>query len=592
MRRAHRLAFVLAAGLLGQAGMQAQPSPILQAMQDEMKRAMEGLRLANEPAPYYIAYVIEDVESSRIATKLGSIVSDGSFKSRMLRVDVRVGDYRFDSSRFRMLDRDPGMLASYGSYGLSAPLDDDDSVMRRQIWLATDGAYKRAVQMLSRKKATAQSRTVDSDEPPDFSRETPTQRVMPAAAPATPARGWLEDLRKASAVFASFPDIHNSDVTLQQSHGMRYFVTSEGSKVVEPTGQASISISASTQADDGMPLRDAYSAVGRNLADLGAPGDMVARASDVARRLLAARSAPVGEDFTGPVLIEGQAAPALFAQTFVPNFLSLRAAEADGMLAGISRPGASTFLTRIGSRVMPEPFSVKDTPSLQTLGQTSVPGSYAVDEEGVPAKDVTLVQDGKLLTLLTSRTPQKGLLQSNGHGRYAGAMPGVFQLESSRAVPVGELKAKYLQMLKEQNRPYGYIVRAVANVSDLIMGGVDEDLISLISGMMPGSGGTTAGVLVMQAVKVLADGTERPVRGVNIANVQPTVFRSILEASRERTLYNYRGTPTGVSGATPMSASPPLVSVIAPDVIFEELEIQRNRDTRQKPPAVPPPGRK
>ena len=34
--------------------------------------------------------------------------------------------------------------------------------------------------------------------------------------------------------------------------------------------------------------------------------------------------------------------------------------------------------------------------------------------EGVPAKDVSLVENGKLITLLTSRTPQRKLLQSNG----------------------------------------------------------------------------------------------------------------------------------------------------------------------------------
>ena len=40
------------------------------------------------------------------------------------------------------------------------------------------------------------------------------------------------------------------------------------------------------------------------------------------------------------------------------------------------------------------------------FGGRPVPGAYVVDDEGVPAKDVTLVENGRLLTLLTGRTPQ------------------------------------------------------------------------------------------------------------------------------------------------------------------------------------------
>ena len=88
-----------------------QLHPILQAMQDEMKRAMDGLRLKNEPPPYYIAYAIEDTASMRLLTKLGAVVTDTPVRGRIFRVEVRVGDYTFDSSRFLGgFDSDPGIL--------------------------------------------------------------------------------------------------------------------------------------------------------------------------------------------------------------------------------------------------------------------------------------------------------------------------------------------------------------------------------------------------------------------------------------------------------------------------------------------------
>jgi predicted Zn-dependent protease len=294
------------------------------------------------------------------------------------------------------------------------PVDDDYYVMRRQIWLATDVAYKRALQALSKKKATAQSRAAEPDPIPDFSRETPAETLLPAAAAGPPARAWSEDARKISAVFLGYPDIDSSEVSLSDSQGTRYYVNSEGFKVVEPIGLATLRVVADTQAPDGMALRDFFTASARSVKDLPPVADIVARTKELAGGLVALRSVPVGEDFTGPVLVEGQASPVLLSQTLVPLVLSSRAPEIDGMPAGAaSRFPVSPFLTRIGSRVLPEGFSISDTPSVERFGDVVLPASYRVDDEGVRAKDVTLVQHGKLLTLLTSRTPQKGLLQSN-----------------------------------------------------------------------------------------------------------------------------------------------------------------------------------
>ena len=176
----------------------------------------------------------------------------------------------------------------------------------------------------------------------------------------------------------------------------------------------------------------------------------------------------------------------------------------------------------------------------------------------MPAKDVALVEKGRLLTLLTGRTPQRNLPQSNGHGRSGSVQPGVFQVQSAQAVPASELKAKYLELLKVQDKPFGYIVRAVAAPGDIATAG-------------PG------GPVLMEVLKVTPDGKEEPVRGLRFGAVPSTVFRDILEASQERTLYNYR-----LDALTS-------ASVIVPNLIFEELEIQRTRDILQKPPVVPSP---
>jgi hypothetical protein len=70
-------------------------------MKDELARSMSGLRVPGQPAPYFIAYTIEDVATARINATLGALVGDHSNRARMVRVDVRVGDdARDDFERF------------------------------------------------------------------------------------------------------------------------------------------------------------------------------------------------------------------------------------------------------------------------------------------------------------------------------------------------------------------------------------------------------------------------------------------------------------------------------------------------------------
>jgi hypothetical protein len=74
---------------------------------------------------------------------------------------------------------------------------------------------------------------------------------------------------------------------------------------------------------------------------------------------------------------------------------------------------------------------------------------------------VRLVENGRLLMLLTNRTPQRNLPTSNGHARGNGPQAGVVQVRSTRAVPAAEMKTKYLELLRIQDKEFGYIVRSI-----------------------------------------------------------------------------------------------------------------------------------
>lgn len=532
---------------------QAQESPILAAMRDELTRSMSALRLTGEPAPYYIDYTVEDASTLRVTARLGALLDDTIGRGRTLQVDVRVGDYAFDSSRFVVQNR-PG-----GGGSAVAPLDDDYDVMRRHIWLATDAAYTRAVGVFARKKAAFQNRA-GVDAIPDLSREAPVETVR-AAGTATPdRRGWADRTQQLSAMFASRPDIVSSDVSATEMRGTRYYINSEGFTAIVPIQLAQLRVTAEAQADDGMTVRDGFSLVEHRLEDLPPMSTLAARTRDVADRVAIQRTAPVGEEFTGPVLLEGQASGEFVAQTLAPLMLARRPPDGENQRLAQAQGQGTPFLRRIGLRVLSDAFSVSDTPSLMQYDGRPVPGAYVVDDEGIRAKDVSLVEKGRLVTLLTGRIPLKNIPQSNGHGR-AGVQAGVFQVQSALAVPASELKAKYLDLLKTLDTPFGYIVRGIANPNEIPVGG--------------GPGGP----VILQAFKVTPDGQEQPVRGLRFASVAPSAFRDLVEASQERTLYTYRASNTDA------------VSVIAPSLLFEELEIQTVSDVLQKPPIVPPPVR-
>jgi hypothetical protein len=165
----------------------------------------------------------------------------------------------------------------------------------------------------------------------------------------------------------------------------------------------------------------------------------------------------------------------------------------------------------------------------------------------------------------------------------------VVQVSSATAVPYTQLKESYLKLLKEQGRPFGYIVHSMAQPAALVGSVADiSELLALLTGGSSGAGGAT-GPLIPQIVKVTQDGAEQVVRGMRFGALVPNAFREVLGASQERELLTYRGTSTVAAAPGTLGARQVPVSVIAPSFIVDDLEIQRTRDTAQKPPVVPSP---
>src|SRR5215471_6315415 len=136
---------------LGQqrSALSASADPLLQAMREELQRSKAQLKMENVPAPYYIEYHLWDVDQYDAEAAFGALRQDQRNHARSIRVVVRVGDYKQDSY-------------GPGNAGVNiAPIDDNPLALRRQLWLATDQAFKAATEALAAKKAALREYSAD-----------------------------------------------------------------------------------------------------------------------------------------------------------------------------------------------------------------------------------------------------------------------------------------------------------------------------------------------------------------------------------------------------------------------------------------------
>ena len=148
MRPAGKLcAAALAAYAVAAAAAATDDDPLLRAMRDELARS-RAIHVAGLEPPYFISYSVDDGSSLTVMATLGGILSHHSSRFRLPEIEVRVGDYKFDNTNFA------GGFMFGSRYDVSRfPLENDYGVLRRYLWLATDSAYKGAVEAIARKRA-------------------------------------------------------------------------------------------------------------------------------------------------------------------------------------------------------------------------------------------------------------------------------------------------------------------------------------------------------------------------------------------------------------------------------------------------------
>jgi predicted Zn-dependent protease len=514
----------------------AASDPILRALQAELTRSKAQLKMDNVDSPFYIEYRVFDVEQFDASAAFGALRDQNRTRLRLLRAVVRLGDYKLDSF----------FNAGQGISDI-LPLDNDELAIRHQVWLATDQAYKRASEAFSNKKA--QLKQLNIDQPvDDFAKAEPVVSIGPTTKLEVDPAKWTKMLESATSVYRSDTQIQTFMASLNFTVLSQYFVNTEGTVTRRGSAHYQILLSASEQAPDGMRLERAPQFTANHIEELPTPDEFQKDAVKLVEDMKTLREAPVvEEEYRGPVLFSNDAATDMFFDLVVPNVLGRRPAP--------GRPARTVgaFASSWKARVLPDFISVVDDPTVDTFAGHGLGGSYKVDDEGVPAAPVTVVDKGTLVNYLIGRVPIRDFPVSNGHGRASGngntaPAPGNLFFRPAKTSTREELKKQLLDECRTRGLKYGYFVDTLGpRLSPRMLYRVWTD-----------------------------DGHEELVRGAVFNELDIRALRSDLVAAGDDPLVSNR---TGL----------PFMTIVSPSVLFDDVEVKRADNTKEKLPDYPAP---
>ena len=515
----------------------AKGDALLESLLAELDRSKAQLKMDQVQAPYYIEYRVNDLDEYTAEAAFGSIRESERRRLRLLRVVVRIGDYKQDS----FYNQGTGSATIL-------PLDDDPIALRRQIWLLTDEAYKSAADAYAEKLAALKQFSADPSPVDDFAHAPVVSSVGQVAGLKVDQKQWEKTLEELTSLYRKYPEVQSVTASARFTAVNDYFVNSEGSIVRQGRTTATLTLNGSTQASDGMRLSRNPIWTEARPEDLPAQDALLHEATAMLDSLKALREAPIAEEsYRGPVLFAPDAADDVVAGLIGGNLL--------GRKPQLGRPNRTTgaFATSYKTRVLPRFVNVVDDPTLKEFQGKSLVGSYEIDSEGVKSQTVPLVDDGTLQNYLVGRQPIRDFPASNGHGRAVpGSSPqpsvGTLIVKSAEPESAQSLKQKLMQMASEQGKPYGYRVDTLGP-------------------------GNSPRLLYRVYAKV---GHEELVRGAMFNELDVRTLRNDVIALGDDPLVSNR------MGAVPQT-------IIAPSILFDELEVKRADTTKEKLPEYPAP---
>ncbi|MEO0106697.1 MAG: metallopeptidase TldD-related protein [candidate division WOR-3 bacterium] len=552
---------------------------LFQALQDEMKRSIYELQLENQAKPYYIAYRVKDFNEIEIKASFGGLLSSEESKKRELFIDLRVGDYQFDNSNF--------ICQTSGSSVIEAertdlPIEDEYFALRQKIWLVTDGTYKKALEKLARKKAYYQNKQT-TDTVPDFIRVKPCSLIEPVPIVKYDVNKLNEKVVRFSKILKNYKSIFESNVRFMLKYGNQYLLDSDGTRNVRQEIIAGIEVKAKAQAKTGETIEDFTEFYGRNLEGLDF-AEIEKSINAWAETLVMKVNANNEEEgYSGPVLFIGQAACELFFQILGRGVSGVRqpVIENEMLERNFPKTNLGIFANRLNKRILPEFISVYDDPDLKEYNSIPLIGGFSIDEQGVKSEKVELVKNGRLINFLMSRTPVNKIRETNGHARYydevyspryIGFVSNLI-INSKNILSEIELIEKLKTLAKDYGNDYALIITRLQTTPP-------QNAMERYRRFYQARTKQTPLISAPENIYKLdiKTGSIQLIAGLEFSQVTPGILKDIVVTGDKEYIYNsvYR---SDYGDEYP-------VSVIAPAVLIEEMELVQRKIEKAKPPIV------
>lgn len=551
----------------GAEGQDMRQDTLLNILVSELDRETEQFKSATIP-PYYIDYRLEELQYARVKAAFGSVVLSQQDGNRLATARVKVGDYQIDNTH-PLANSD--FFNEQGRFGVSAviPIENDKLAIQFALWRSTQTEYKQALEAYKsiRNSLSERPDLKANIKTTDFSKEAPAQHYETPAPPLQATfdkAGWESKLAAYSQLFQNNNDLISGEVELQVNHERQYFVSSEGTRVVQNQNYAYLMVSASIRGSDGdiIPLHKSYFA----FQPSGLPGDDVIMAdiNSMIARLAQLKDAPLAEPYTGPAILHGQAAGVFFHEIFGHRVEGHRLKD---------EIDAQTFKGKLNEQVLPRDINVVFDPTMKELDGQELNGYFKFDDEGIRGQRVNVVQKGVLKTFLMSRAPLENVKQSNGHGRAAVGHEAVSRqsnllVETQKAVTEEELRQLLIKECKKQGKPYGYFFKDV-------VGGF-----TFTNRFTPNA----FNIFPTEVYRIYVDGRpDELVRGVDLIGTPLAMFAEIMAAGKDRkTFIGFCGAE---SGYVPVSAT-------SPSLFVRRIETQKKPKAHQESPLIARPTHK
>jgi len=525
---------------------------VLQAMQDELNRSQQELKLESYETPYFISYQIKDNEFYSIKGKYGAIASSDNNRVRRLYVDVRVGDYDFDNS---IKGISGGRVPFHDAY--EVPVDNDPDAIRATLWQVTDYAYKEALKQYFNKKANNVQEIKDINSK-SFTKEASHTYFGPEIELAFNAPEWEDKIRDISSVYKNYKELTNADIVITAQQETVYFVNTEGTKYIRDELLYSIDAQVVARAEDGKEITNYRNLYYVSPEDIPSVEEIKSVVKEMIEETLEMRNAEVLSPVSVPALLEPEAAGVVFHEAVGHRLEGERQIDDDE---------GQTFKEKVGQKVIPAFLSIIDDPSKKSLNGTHLMG---FDDQGVPGERVVLIENGVLKNFLLSRTPVNGFERSNGHGRASYGRAPIARMsntiiESKTEYTQEKLKELLIEEVKRQNKPFGLLIKSMKG------------------------GETNTSSYNFQAYRATPvviykvdpkTGKETPVRDIEIVGTPLISINKIIATGNDYSVFN--GFCGAESGYIP-------VSTVAPSILVSEIEFQRKSSRKEKLPLLPPP---